>query len=69
MGWQRAELQPLLPPQKVPDHLGLIYKNADFKSSFGLRVTKVRFVSAYPELKPEAVNKPNLVLANVQYVL
>ena len=57
---------------RVPDHLGLIYKvdvMAAGKASYGIRVCRTRYASAYPELRPDATVKPNLVQALRHYVL
>ena len=54
---------------KVPDHLGLVYKSAEARSSFGVRVDKGRYVSAFSELKPEAGFKPSVVRASKLFLL
>ena len=57
---------------RVPDHLGLIYKvdvMAAGKASYGIRVCRTRYASAYPELRPDATVKPSLVQALRHYVL
>ncbi len=54
---------------KVPDHLGLVHKSADAKSSFGLRVDKGHYVSVFSELKPDAGFKPSLVSASKLFLL
>jgi len=39
------------------------------KASYGIRVSRTRYASAYPELRPDATVKPNLVQALRHYVL
>ena len=50
---------------KVIDHCGIVYKSP----SFGIRVVKARYQSAYTELKPGSSYKPNPVSTPKHFLL